>query len=77
MSTMNLLVVALVVGVFGVFLASWVGSAAWVYRDARRRNVDSAAYWGLGTLVTGYFGITAYIFVQGSSRGAALRGSAD
>lgn len=70
-------VLALVVVVVAASVLAWLGSAWWVYRDARRRDVDSAVAWGVGTLFTGYFGLIAYIFVQGSSRKAALSGSTD
>lgn len=74
---MEFIVGGLIVLVLGVFAATWLGCAAWVYRDARRRNLDSAAYWGVGLLFTGYVGFVVYVLAQGSSRSAALSGSTE
>lgn len=74
---MEIVLLAGAVLILTVFALTWLGSAAWVYRDARRRNLESATRWGIGTVFTGYLGLVLYILAQGSSRSAALSGSAD
>lgn len=55
--------------------------AAWVYADARRREVDAPAAWAVLTLVTNAIGWATYLVARGWRRaacpacGAALRSS--
>lgn len=77
---MELISSALVVLVFGlatIAALAWLACAGWVFRDARRRSLDSAVPWGVGVLLTGPIGFVAYVMFQGSSRSAALNESAD
>lgn len=38
-----------------VWFGMWFGSAVWVIRDARNRDVDSPTVWGLAVLGVGFF----------------------
>lgn len=58
-------------------IIAWFAAVAWVYRDANRRNLDTAMYWTIGVFFTGYVGFVVYILFQGSSRSAALSGSTE
>lgn len=74
---MEIVLLAVAIAILTVFGLTWFGCAVWVYRDARRRDLDTALYWGLGTVPTGYVGLVLYVLAEGSSRKAALSGSAD
>jgi RNA polymerase subunit RPABC4/transcription elongation factor Spt4 len=57
-------VIVLIIG--SIIALYWVGLALWVYRDANRRNINSAL-WGMFVLLTNVAGFIVYmIFKQNS-----------
>lgn len=55
---------AIILLIMLVIAAVWIGISYWVYKDAKKRNMDNAAIWGIATFVIGIFGLILYILVR-------------
>lgn len=60
----ELVIIGIVLVVFLLVGAVWVGISYWVYKDATKRNMDNAAIWAIATFAIGIFGLILYVIVR-------------
>jgi len=48
---------------FCLIMLAWLGVSIWVYKDAKKKNINNPAVWGLITYFLTLLGLLLYLFI--------------